>query len=709
MEKTAGMRYSITHNIRTKISGAVSIFGAGILFLLVFIIDAVNKNLEIDLGLISQLRNLFVVFAFSGIYLFIQSVMPKRAVNPLRSFGIIFITILTFLTIFLIFTLISINGFEAVETQLVPADYLTILFSSVVSIVSGAAAIVFIYIIAQLIFIKRRKGTQRNFIIFLVLLFTASLSTWNLNPLESSTTSFILFVGAVVAGIANSFKFSWIVYLSKREKMFSIGYGFLLFILLIIFNVSLSESGFINRSLLYYNYPLQFFVRVVAIFSVIYFGMSFVVSLFHLPTAEAFDRKRIELSSVHNLSRLITRVFDFKDLVQTVTNLTIEVAEARSAWLEIIQRDESDNNEIKFQLVAHKNIESSEIDRITHEETGLRRHIIETKKVVVIDEFIRDRRTRNLARSVKNIGSMIAVPLVSQEQMIGILYAAKTMEFGFDQEDTDLISTFADHVTIAIENSRLIEQSLERERLQQELMVAQKVQKKLLPQRLPEPDGFDLDAFSAPAFEVGGDYYDISILDDDRIGIVVGDVSGKGVSAAFYMAELKGIFQALSKSCKSATEFLIKANNALYGSIDKSAFISLIYAVVDTENAVMHLSRAGHCPMIHLHNGKTKLHKPNGIGLGLTGASLFNDVIEEETVPLTYGDICVFYTDGVTEARNPRGEEYGAERLVTVITNNKHRSARELRSVILSDVSAFTGSDSFDDDLTIVIFKRNSR
>ncbi len=701
------MRYSIAHNVMTKISGAVSIVGAGILFLLVFIIDAVNKNLEIDLGLLFQLRNLFVVAAFAGLYLFIKSVMPKRSVNPLRLFGIIFITLLTFFTIFLIITLISIDGYEAVETKLVPVDYLTILFSNIASIVTGTTAILFLYIISQLIFIKRRRGTQRNFIFFLILLSIASLSTWNLNPLESSTTSYVLFVCAIIAGIANSFKFSWIVYLSKREKMFSIGYGFLLFVLLIIFNIALTENGFINRSLLYYSHPLQFFVRIVAIFSVIYFGMSFVVSLFHLPTAEAFDRKRIELSSVHNLSRLITRVFDFKDLVQTVTNLTIEVTEASSAWLEIIRRDESNEKEVIFELVAHKNIYPQEIDLITHNETGLRRHIIETKKVVVIDEFTRDRRTRDLTRSVKNIGSLICVPLVSQEQMIGILYAAKSMEYSFDQEDTDLISTFADHVTIAIENSRLIEQSLERERLQQELMVAQKVQKKLLPQRLPEPEGFELDAFSAPAFEVGGDYYDVAVLENDRIGIVIGDVSGKGVSAAFYMAELKGIFQALSKSCKSTTEFLIRANDALYGSIEKSAFISLIYAIVDTKSATMYLSRAGHCPMVHVHNGNVKLHKPNGIGLGLTGASLFNEVIEEETVLLASGDICVFYTDGITEARNPAGDEFGTDRLVRVITKNQHRNAQDLRCVILEEISSFTGMESFDDDLTIVIFKRN--
>lgn len=702
------MKLSITQNIMSKISGAVSLMAAGVLFLIVFIIDAVQKNLEIDFGLVVQLRNLFVVLTLVGIYLFIKSIMPKRSVQALRLFGIIFITILSFLTIYLILRLISMDGYEAVEMQIIPTDYLTLLFFSLASIISGTAAIIFLYTISQLIFFKRRKGTQRNFIIFLVLLGTASLSTWNLQPLEKSTLSYILFIGAIIAGIANSFKFSWIVYLSKREKMLSIGYSLLLFILFIIFNVTLSENGFINKSLLYYSYPLQFFVRIVAIFSVIYFGMSFVVSLFHLPTAEAFDRKRIELSSVQNLSKLITRVFDFKDLVQTVTNLTIEVSEARSAWLEIIRHhDDAAGEKIRYELVGHKNIGPAEIDLITGDDTGLRRYSIETKKVVVVDEFIRDRRTRNVAQSVRNIGSLICVPLLSQDELIGILYAAKTIEYGFDQEDTALISTFADHVSIAIENSRLIEQSIERERLHQELMVAQKVQKKLLSQTLPKLTGFELDAFSSPAFEVGGDYYDIATLDEKRIGIVVGDVSGKGISAAFYMAELKGIFQALSKSCTSTTDFLIKANNALFGSIEKSAFISLMYAILDIENASLSLSRAGHCPMIHFQNGKVNLHKPTGIGLGLTGAPLFNEVIEEESISIAPGDICVFYTDGVTEARDKEGEEFGTERLIDTIVNNSHINPQDLRKTILDEITSYTGLNSFDDDLTILILKRN--
>ncbi len=679
---------------------------AGALFILIFVIDAVRKNLELDLGLIVQLRSLFLILGMFGVYLFVTSLLPRKRKNPLNLFGISLITILAFLATAIGVSLLPVSGFEAVELTLVPVDHLTILFASVISLVAGVASIIILVVIRELIFIKRRKGTKRNFIILLVLLFVTALSAWNLEPLDSSTVTYVLFIGTIIMAIANSFKFSWIVYLTKREKLYSIGYGFILFLLFIVLNIFLGESTFFNRSLLYYSYPLRFFISSIAIFGVIYFGMSFIVSLFHLPTAEAFDRKRIELSSLHNLSRLITRVFDFDDLVKSVTNLTIEVTEAKSAWLEVLDVNGNANGE--YNVVAHKNIDRQEIEIVNGVDGGIRNYIIETKKVLVIDEFTSDKRTRHLARSVRNIGSLIGVPLIAQETMIGILYAAKNMEFGFDQEDADLVTTFADHVSIAIENSRLIEESLERERLQQELMVAQKVQRKLLPQSLPLIDGFELDAFSSLAFEVGGDYYDLTMFSPRKLGIVVGDVSGKGVSAAFYMAELKGIFQALSRSCSSARDFLIQANNALYGSIEKSSFISLIYAIVDTADGTARLARAGHCPMIHLSGEDVTLHKPTGIGLGLTGADLFDTYIEEKVIRLQPDDVCVFYTDGITEARNLSLEEFGSERLVEIIRRNRDRTPREIREAVLSNVSEFTQRHSYDDDLTIVILKRNS-
>ena len=229
-------------------------------------------------------------------------------------------------------------------------------------------------------------------------------------------------------------------------------------------------------------------------------------------------------------------------------------------------------------------------------ESSLRRLVLDSKRALLIDDAGSDRRTRHIKKRGVSIGSLLSVPLVSQGEPIGFLHATKDFEFGFDQDDIDVMTTFADHVTIAIENSKLIEKSLKRERYQQEIMVAQQMQKRLLPQRLPYYACLDIAAVSEPSMEVGGDYYDFVKLDGDRLGVVVGDVSGKGVSAAFYMAEVKGIFQSISKLCASPRELLLRSNESLTESLERKAFISLLYGIIDMQKGTLTVARAGHCP-----------------------------------------------------------------------------------------------------------------
>ncbi|MGH2567528.1 MAG: PP2C family protein-serine/threonine phosphatase, partial [Bacteroidota bacterium] len=316
-----------------------------------------------------------------------------------------------------------------------------------------------------------------------------------------------------------------------------------------------------------------------------------------------------------------------------------------------------------------------------------------------------DRRTKHLKKSDIKVASLVSVPLFSHGEIIGILHATKDMEYGFDQDDVDVLTTFADNVTIAIENSRLISESLERERLKQEIMVAQQMQKKLLPEQLPQFPMLELSASWEPSMEVGGDYYDFASLEDNRIGLVVADVAGKGVSAAFYMAEVKGIFQSLSKLCASPKELLIRANDTLMGSMERRAFISLLYAIIDLSNGSLRLARAGHCPMVYVSEKKQELIRPNGLGLGLTNGEVFRDSTDEMSIQLNGGDVCVFYTDGVTESRNAEGEEYGYERLLEVVKSNRNRSAEEIKTLLVQAVKNHTGHLSFDDDMTLIVGK----
>jgi serine phosphatase RsbU (regulator of sigma subunit) len=250
----------------------------------------------------------------------------------------------------------------------------------------------------------------------------------------------------------------------------------------------------------------------------------------------------------------------------------------------------------------------------------------------------------------------------------------------------------------------LFSKSLERERLIREMMLAQEMQRKLLPQTLPQFPALELDAASTPAFEVGGDYYDVAELGGHRLGIIVGDVSGKGVSAAFYMSEVKGIFQALSRMYTSPKEFMLKANEALAGSFDRRSFISLIYAIVDVNTGQVQVARAGHCPLLLVSQRQGRYIRPTGIGMGLGDGIVFASSIEEEEIHLREGDVCVFYTDGVTEARHA-DDEFGYDRLMQAVVDSAHRSAPEIKQHVLNTIESFTDEEASHDDLTLVVLK----
>jgi serine phosphatase RsbU (regulator of sigma subunit) len=518
--------------------------------------------------------------------------------------------------------------------------------------------------------------------------------------------------------IFNSFRLSWIVYLTKREKIFGIVYGFLLFLLYTGFAI-ITIGGYLDvgHGLLYYSQPLQSFINNVSIFAAIYFGMTFVSTLFHLPTAEAFDRKISEISSLHSLSRLITQVFDFNELADTVTSMTLDVCEAKSSWLEIIRTPAVPTQQSKriiagesikeeFMTVGVKNITYEEIHSVMASGCSqLRQQVLNTRLPIIIDNIKDDKRTQNIIQTDSKFGSMAIMPLLTHDSVIGILFVTKSSEFGFDKDDIELISTFADQATIAIENSRLIEKSIERERLLREMMLAQEMQKKLLPQHIPQLPCVEIEALSTPAFEVGGDYFDFTMLDDEHFAVLVGDVSGKGVSAAFYMAEMKGIFQSLSKVYMEPREFLIKAHNALRGTMDKRSFISLIYAVVHLHNGMMKVARAGHCPMLLYSDGKGRYIRPQGLGLGIGSQEIFERTIIQDQIQLNEGDVVVLYTDGITEAYPKNGIEFGYERLLDVIQNVGSKTALEIRDAIVMSVDEHMNHESPDDDLTIVVMK----
>lgn len=255
---------------------------------------------------------------------------------------------------------------------------------------------------------------------------------------------------------------------------------------------------------------------------------------------------------------------------------------------------------------------------------------------------------------------------------------------------------------------RLLHVEREKQRLDDELRIAREIQNSLLPVRPPVVEGVDVADYCEPAREVGGDYYDFFELGPGRLGVLIADVSGKGTSAALYMAELKGIMIALSREGLPPAAVLRRVNRLLAGHLGPRSFITMSYAIVDVPERRVTLARAGHTPMIVAGRQGTDIIAPEGmvVGLRLPDADgLFERVLEECERPIEPGDVIVLYTDGVTEATAPDGQMFEDSRLAALVAGLRDQPAAGIRERIIRDIRAFAGGGEAHDDMTMVIVK----
>ena len=259
----------------------------------------------------------------------------------------------------------------------------------------------------------------------------------------------------------------------------------------------------------------------------------------------------------------------------------------------------------------------------------------------------------------------------------------------------------------------LMAEAAEKRRLEEELRIARDIQMSLLPEGTASVPGLAVTAACRPAREVGGDYYDFIRLDEHRLGVLVADVSGKGTSAALYMAELKGVVMSLSRFHQSPRELLIEVNRILSSTLDGRTFITMTYAVVDLAARRLTYARAGHTPLVHVpfaaEGPRTpRVLAPDGlvVGLQIDGVEeKFAELLEESTFPIETGDLVALFTDGVTEAMNEESDLFGEERLGRTLTEQIHLSSDDLKQRVLGDVEAFAGAAEQHDDMTIVLLR----
>lgn len=330
---------------------------------------------------------------------------------------------------------------------------------------------------------------------------------------------------------------------------------------------------------------------------------------------------------------------------------------------------------------------------------GLIGHVAVTGKPYVSHDVRTDPRYIN-ARPRTN--SEMVAPIISNNEVIGVFDLESDELNAYSNDDLEVLMLLASQVAIIIEKVMLHEQMIEKQRLETQLEVARQVQLELLPGRDPQLESFDISAYNFPTEEVSGDYYDWVRIYDDQIGIVIADVSGKGVPAALLMAFLRASLRAATHIGYAPHISMSKVNYLLWESIERNQFVTAFYGILDATNRTLAYSNAGHNPPLLMKvDGTVRFEERGGVPLGMFRDSRYYEYFET----IEPGEVFVLYTDGVTEAMNSTDEEYGRDRLVTAVRACRDLPAREMIDFIHRELMAWTEGRGAHDDVTFFIIK----
>jgi serine phosphatase RsbU (regulator of sigma subunit) len=457
--------------------------------------------------------------------------------------------------------------------------------------------------------------------------------------------------------------------------------------------ISSQSTGFFDFNSHVFNLALLSFVLVYSIFS-------FLVILFNLPTSSVFEQKLEEVMNFQRISQSIQTEQNEESVYNILLESSVSTVFADAAWLDI----QSANDGHKLYTYRISERESQEI----------REHLKNHHVVGALEQS--SDRTRNLSKHLASLKgsrfrSLLAFPIIVKSQTIGTLALLKELPDGFNKEMTRIVSTFSNQAGISIENFRLMEEAFQNERYKEELKIAKAVQKSLLPQTLEKDPDFEISSFAESADEVGGDYYDTLRINEHKVALIIADVSGKGTTAAFHMSQMKGIFHSLAQDELDPKIFMERANRALAFCLERGSFISASFFIIDTQNKLIRYSRAGHCPVLY-YNAETRTAsylKDKGAALGMVRNKGYCHLVETRELAYQSGDIMFLYTDGITEAKDSRGEEFGYERLANAFKEVTDSSAQEIEKHVIDKLYEFSGTREINDDYTSMTIKFNQR
>ncbi|MCG8475574.1 MAG: SpoIIE family protein phosphatase [Cytophagales bacterium] len=552
-------------------------------------------------------------------------------------------------------------------------------------------------VLKKLVLYQKSKNLLRTWRFFEgTLLFALGLVLFNLEPFGAS---FNLLLGLlVVLSLVLAGNLKWVAYLDFKEKWRSI----LLLLLSLVYQlyfvgyligIPFEHLGTRPTDLL----SQSIFIGLFA-FCLSYSLFALLVILFNLPTTSVFEKKFEEAMNFSKLSQSKHAGRSEEEIMDLLLHSAVSAVLANAAWIDM------------------HNEEGDIVRSIGHELSE--KEIEEARKQLAANPVLREWTTLKDIKKQKTsftlqafdfgpYRSLLLFPLFVQERRYGTLCLLKDVSEGFNTNMIDIARTFINQACVSVENHLLLEETLDNERYKEEIKIAKRVQEELLPKKLDKNSDTSIACYTKASAQIGGDFYDSFSLDEHRMVLTIGDVSGKGVSAAFHMAEMKGVFQSLSQLNLTPEKFLVHANQALSRCLDDRSFITLSYFLIDSRKKTIQFARAGHCPALFYESSKKsvlELHG-KGMGLGLVRDESYSKHVEVTELAYKPGDMLFLYTDGISEARNPAKEEFGVESIKSNMINHVSEKTEIILSRIIESARGFCENQLPDDDCTAVLVK----
>lgn len=342
---------------------------------------------------------------------------------------------------------------------------------------------------------------------------------------------------------------------------------------------------------------------------------------------------------------------------------------------------------------------------------GILGEVAASGRGVLIKDALKDPRIIKHDDESLKIRSFMAVPLIFRGQLSGVLAVANPISGrAFTDTEFSLAKSLGEQCALALQNAEAVSALLMRNKLEFDLRLASSIQRYLLPENLPQTESLEFAVKYLPQQLIGGDFYDFFKLPHGKIGVVIGDVSGKGIPAAILMALCQTKLRYIAMSGKSPAQTLCLLNSEMVHAMRSDMFITIIYLIIDPESGEAKFARAGHEPPLLARADSDEAAQPfksSGMALGMVSEELFDEVMEDASFKMNSGDVLVLYTDGLTEAANPEGGEFTAKKLAQTISTLRSRNANDLNDEIIKSVEAFMGpGNKYGDDLTLLTVKK---